>query len=80
MAGKRLAQPPFLSDLRCSPVWLIEPHYSLRHAAVLLGINRHTLKTWLAESGITPIVRRGSKWFIRESDLKAILEKRGGKL
>lgn len=55
----------------------IEPRYSLRRAAEALGVDRGTLKGWLAEEGIFfSGVARGSKYLIREADLERVIRKR----
>lgn len=49
---------------------------SLRKAAREAGIDRHTLRSWLAEVGITlPAVKRGSKILILEAELLAAIER-----
>ena len=56
----------------------IERHYSLGQAAKLIGINRATLKKWLASdlAIVLPDLGRGNKVLIRETDLKYLLSKR----
>lgn len=58
---------------------MIERHYSLRQAAKAIGIDRHTLKAWLAADLAIefPKVNRGSKLLIRESQLEAVLRCHG---
>lgn len=55
-----------------------ERHYTLRQAAEAVGVDRHTLKTWLTVDLAMewPSVPRGSKMLIRESDLRAVVQRR----
>jgi predicted site-specific integrase-resolvase len=55
---------------------MIEKHYSLRAAARMVGVERETLKLWLAAEGIVlPAVRRGSKVMLREKDVEIAVRK-----
>lgn len=55
----------------------IEKRYTLRQAAKLAGIGRHTLRRWLEVdlAMVFPPVERGSFILIREADLEAVLRK-----
>lgn len=56
----------------------MDKHYSLSAAARLVGVQRQTLKRWLAQDlGIPlPRVRHGAKVLIRESDIERLVERR----
>lgn len=52
--------------VKCLSQWALE-----------LGVDRHTLKRWLAADGILlPHVRPRAKTFIRENDIERVLRKR----
>ncbi len=59
----------------------MERHYSLRQAARLAGVERATLKRWLAQdlAIVLPPVRRGSKVLIRQSDIERVVRKRAAR-
>jgi predicted site-specific integrase-resolvase len=55
----------------------LEQMYSLSRAAKLVGVQRHTLKLWLAaEAIVLPAVPQGSKVLIKQSDLERVVRKR----
>jgi predicted site-specific integrase-resolvase len=56
---------------------VITERYSIRQAAKLTGINRHTLRRWLElDLGFRmPDVARGSKILLTEKDIEAVLRK-----
>lgn len=56
---------------------MISERYSIRKAAKLIGISRHTLRRWLEiDLGFRmPDVARGSKILLSDKDLEAVLRK-----
>ena len=56
---------------------MITEHYSIRQAAKLIGVNRHTLRRWLeVDLGYRmPTVAQGSKILLSERDIEAVLKK-----
>lgn len=53
------------------------PYYSLRSAAIFLGISRYTLKKWLTREGLAlPGVEQGSKVLISHADLERVVTRR----
>jgi excisionase family DNA binding protein len=54
----------------------MSPRYSLREAAKRTGVNRFTLRRWIAELGFRlPEVKRGSKFLLSDADIAAVLAK-----
>jgi hypothetical protein len=52
--------------------------YSLTQAARAVGIDRHTLKRWLAECAIVlPTLARGSKVMLKPSQIELAIRKHG---
>ena len=56
---------------------MIAERYSIRKAAKMIGISRHTLRRWLEiDLGFRmPDVARGSKILLSDKDLEAVLRK-----
>lgn len=53
-------------------------YYSLRQAATYIGVDRYTVKRWLAEDLgiIIPRVKHGAKVLIAEADLDKLIARR----
>jgi predicted site-specific integrase-resolvase len=56
---------------------VITERYSIRKAAKLIGVNRHTLRRWLEiDLGYRmPDVPQGSKILLSDRDIEAVLKK-----
>jgi len=56
---------------------VISERYSIRQAAKLIGVHRHTLRRWLeVDLGYRmPSVPQGSKILLSERDIEAVLKK-----